>query len=272
MPIEQILLLAIIQGFTEFLPVSSSGHLILLPVFSGWADQGLVTDVMVHLGSLVAVIVYFWRDVLRIISGSFELLRGQWTDNSRLAFYIGIGTLPAIAFGLFLKTFGLMSLFRNVEIVAWNAIIFGILMLLADRFGRRDKEMQDMGIKQAIAIGVAQALAIIPGTSRSGITMTIARSLGFKRAEAARFSFLLGIPAIAAAGGLTMFELVETGQSIPMDGIYAAVLTFFSALVAIAFLMRLVSKIGLLPFALYRFALAAVLFAYIYGWLPGLSA
>jgi len=153
MPIEQILLLAIIQGFTEFLPVSSSGHLILLPVFSGWADQGLVIDVMVHLGSLVAVIVYFWRDVLRIISGCFELLRGQWSDNSRLAFYIGIGTVPAIAFGLLLKTFGLMSLFRNVEIVAWNAIIFGVLMLLADRYGRREKEMQDMGIKQAIAIG-----------------------------------------------------------------------------------------------------------------------
>jgi len=272
MPIEQIVLLAIIQGLTEFLPVSSSGHLILLPAFSGWTDQGIVTDVMVHMGSLFAVIVYFWRDVLRIISGSFELLRGKWSENSRLAFYIAIGTIPAIVFGLALKTLGLTSALRSVELIAWNAIIFGALMLVADRFGRQEKAMADLNLKQVVIIGVAQALALIPGTSRSGVTMTAARSMGFERTEAARFSFLLGIPAIAAAGGLTTLELVQSGQSVPWDAVYAATLTFISALIAIAFLMRLVGRIGLMPFAIYRFALAALLFAYVYGWLPGLNS
>jgi undecaprenyl-diphosphatase len=272
MPIEQIVLLAIVQGLTEFLPVSSSGHLILLPVFTGWADQGLVTDVMVHIGSLFAVIVYFWRDVLRIITGTFELLRDQKSENSRLALCIAVGTIPAILFGLVLKTYGLTALLRNVELIAWNAIIFGVLMLLADRYGRQEKNIADFGVKQAIIVGLAQALALIPGTSRSGITMTAARYMGFERTEAARFSFLLGIPAIAAAGGLTTLELVQSGEGIPLDALYAAALTFISALIAITFLMRLVGRIGLTPFAIYRFVLAAVLFAYVYGWLPGISS
>ncbi len=272
MPIEQIVLLAVVQGLTEFLPVSSSGHLILLPVFSGWADQGLVTDVMVHIGSLFAVIVYFWRDVLRIIAGTFELLRGQKSENSRLALCIAVGTIPAILFGLVLKTYGLTTLLRNVELIAWNAIIFGILMLVADRYGRQEKNIGDFGVKQAIIVGLAQALALIPGTSRSGITMTAARSMGFERTESARFSFLLGIPAIAAAGGLTILDFIETGEGVPLDALYAAALTFVSALIAITFLMRLVGRIGLTPFAIYRFILAAVLFAYVYGWLPGFSA
>jgi len=265
MSIEQIIILAIVQGITEFLPISSSGHLILIPVFTGWPDQGLVTDVMVHVGSLFAVIAYFWRDVLRLIGGAFDLLRFNMTTQARMALYIALATIPAVAFGLFLKLSGLSDRMRGVEVVAWNAIIFGILMLIADRFGPRKKVMEDMTLSSALTIGVAQALALVPGTSRSGITMTAARGLGFERDEAARFSFLLGIPAIAGAGLFTVLELRESGQSVPPDAIIAAVLTFFSALGAIAFLMALVKRISLLPFVIYRLVLGGFLLYLAYG-------
>lgn len=265
MSIEQIIILAIVQGITEFLPISSSGHLILIPVFTGWPDQGLVTDVMVHMGSLVAVIVYFWRDVLRLIGGTFDLLRLNMTTEARLAFYIGLATIPAVAFGLFLKTSGLSDRMRGIEVVAWNAIIFGILMLIADRLGPRKRVMDDMTLYSALTIGFAQALALVPGTSRSGVTMTAARSLGFERDEAARFSFLLGIPAIAGAGLFTVLDLRESGQSVPPDAIFAAFLTFFSALGAIAFLMALVKRVSLLPFVIYRLVLGGFLLFLAYG-------
>jgi len=224
--IEHIIVLAIVQGLTEFLPVSSSGHLILIPALTDWPDQGQVTDVMVHIGSLFAVIVYF--------SGTGDLIRG-------------------------------------VKIVAWNAVIFGVLLWVADVIGKRTKVMEDLTLPPALIIGFAQALALIPGTSRSGITMTAARLLGFERAEAARFSFLLGIPAIAAAGAFISIDVIRSGQSIPPGAILAAVLTFFAALGAIALLMALVKRIGFFVFMLYRLGLAAVLFALIYGWIPGVT-
>ena len=234
---EQILVLAIVQGITEFLPISSSGHLILIPAFTGWPDQGLATDVMVHVGSLVAVLVYFWKDCLGLLRGSFHLLRGRMTDEGRMAIYIVLATIPAMIFGLYLKASGMSAMLRSVEIIAWNAIIFGIVLYVADVIGKRAKSMEDMTLAPAMMIGVAQALALIPGTSRSGITMSAARLLGFERAEAARFSFLLGIPAISAAGLITTMEFLEAGQGIPSDALWAAFLTFFSALAAIAFLM-----------------------------------
>ena len=151
MSIEQIVVLAIIQGITEFLPISSSGHLILLPHFTGWKDQGLVTDVMVHMGSLLAVIVYFWRDVLRLIGGGLDLLRGRLTPYGKLALFIIIATIPAVLFGLYLKQTGLSDQFRgNVLVVGWNAIIFGVLMLAADWWGKRTKTMDDMTLAPAL--------------------------------------------------------------------------------------------------------------------------
>jgi len=271
MSIEQIIVLAIVQGLTEFLPVSSSGHLILIPALTGWQDQGIVTDVMVHVGSLFAVIVYFWKDVLKLLAGLIDLCRFKLTDNARMTGYIILATIPALALGAVLKLTGTYDLIRGVEIVAWNAVIFGILLYVADVVGKRVKVMEDMKLNPALVIGCAQALALIPGTSRSGITMTAARFLGFERAEAARFSFLLGIPAIAAAGAFTTLEVVQLGESIPSDAILAAVLTFFAALVAIAILMALVKRVGFFIFMVYRLLLAAVLFALIYGWIPGVS-
>lgn len=267
MSIEQIIVLAVIQGITEFLPISSSGHLILIPYFTGWCDQGVVVDVMVHIGSLFAVLVYFWRDVLGLAGGTFDLMRGRMTTYGRLALLILLATLPAVAFGIFLKSTGLYDSIRanGLHFVAWNAIIYAVLMYLADVYGRQDKQMTDMRFGSAMVVGVAQALAIIPGTSRSGATMTAARAMGFDRAEAARFSFLLGIPAITAAGLLTLPDLMESGVGAVTDAALAAVLTFFSALAAIAFLMALVKRIGLVPYVIYRLILGLVLLGFAYG-------
>ncbi|MCW2309650.1 undecaprenyl-diphosphate phosphatase [Rhodobium gokarnense] len=271
MSIEQIVVLAIVQGITEFLPISSSGHLILIPALTGWPDQGLITDVMVHVGSLFAILAYFWRDVLTILKGCIDLARLRWTWAARLAAYIIVGTIPAVIVGLIFKLTGFLDYIRGVEIVAWNAIIFGILLYVADAFGPRLKSMAEMRFGPAIIIGIAQSLALVPGTSRSGITMTAARAMGFKRDESARFSFLLGVPAITAAGLLTFLEAYETGEPIPADALYAAGLTFFSALAAIAFLMAIVKRMSFLPFVIYRLALALALFALIYGWIPGVA-
>ena len=135
MTIEQIIVLAVVQGVTEFLPISSSGHLILVPQIMHWQDQGLVVDVMTHLGTLLAILIYFWRDVARLIKGAFELLKGKVTDDGRLAIYIVLATIPAVAFGIFLKEYGFADLERNVAVVAWNTILYGILMLIADMVG-----------------------------------------------------------------------------------------------------------------------------------------
>ncbi len=266
---EQILVLAIVQGITEFLPISSSGHLILIPALTGWPDQGLAMDVMVHVGSLVAVLVYFWRDCLGLVRGGLNLLRGRMTDEGRMAIYILLATIPAMAFGLYLKASGMSAALRSVEIIAWNAIIFGVVLYVTDLIGKKIKKMEDMTLAPAMMIGIAQALALIPGTSRSGITMSAARLLGFERPEAARFSFLLGIPAISAAGLVTILEFMEAGEGIPSDALLAAFLTFFSALAAIALLMALVKRTSFLIFVLYRFALGLLLFAMLYDWIPG---
>ncbi len=265
MLIEQIIVLAIIQGITEFLPISSSGHLILVPALTGWPDQGLITDVMVHMGSFAAVLVYFRRDVALLAYGGVDLLRGRVTDHGRMALYIFVATLPAVAFGVTLKTTGIIDTFRGPEIVAWNAIIFGIVMYIADRFGVHRKVMEDMKLSPAIIVGIAQAAAIIPGTSRSGITMSAARALGFTRPESARFSFLLGIPAIAGAGVLVLGEAFQNGAVISYDAVLTGVLTFFTALAAIAFLMALVRRMSLLPFVIYRLLLGALLLWFVYS-------
>ncbi|MGI9384497.1 MAG: undecaprenyl-diphosphate phosphatase [Methyloligellaceae bacterium] len=264
MPIEQIVVLAIVQGITEFLPISSSGHLILVPALTGWPDQGLVTDVMVHVGSLFAILVYFWRDVLRLMYGVGDLARRRWTTDARLAIYIAAATVPAVVFGLILKSSGFLDSIRGIEIVAWNALIFGLLLLIADWIGPQINVMEDMTFRTAMLIGVAQALALIPGTSRSGITMTAARYLGYTRPEAARFSFLLGIPAIAGAGLLTVLDLENSGTGVSSDALLAAAFTFFSALIAIAFLMAIVKRLSFLPFVIYRFLIAGFLLVLAY--------
>jgi undecaprenyl-diphosphatase len=269
MSIEQIIVLALIQGITEFLPISSSGHLILVPTLTGWPDQGILADVMVHMGSFFAVIVYFWRDCINLLTGSIDLLRGRENPWGRMAMLILLGTIPAVVFGVILDKTGFMGTVRHMpQIVAWNAIIFGSLLYMCDRYGHSIRRMSDMTLWPALIIGVAQAIAIIPGTSRSGITMTAARALGFERPEAARFSFLLGIPAIAGAGMLKIGDAISSGEAISLDVGLMAVLTFFVALGTITILMKLVRHVTFLPFAIYRILLGAALLGLIYSGIP----
>lgn len=260
---EQIIVLALVQGITEFLPISSSGHLILVPVLMGWADQGLLVDVMAHLGSLAAIVAYFWRDVVSLMGGAADLLRGRLTPAGRMLLYIAAATVPAVVLGIIFKTTGFVDAIRGPHIVAWNAIIFALLMLLADRWGPHERTASDMTLLSAMAVGVAQALALIPGTSRSGITMTAARSLGLTRPEAARFSFLIGMPAIAGAGLLVLGEAIEAGEPISVDALAVGGLTFLASLAAIAFLMAILRRYSLLPFVIYRIILGIVLLALI---------
>ncbi len=269
MLIVQIVVLALIQGITEFLPISSSGHLLLVPAFTGWPDQGVLTDVMVHMGSFLAVVVYFWRDCVNLLAGTIDLVRGKVTAWGKLAMLIVLGTIPAVVFGVILDKIGFMDAVRQMpEIIAWNAIIFGILLYLCDRYGLSLRRMSDMTLMPALIIGVAQAIAIIPGTSRSGITMTAARALGFERPEAARFAFLLGIPAIAGAGVLKLGDAVATGEPVTFSMFLTAILTFFVALGTITVLMKLVRHMSFLPFAVYRVLLGVALLGLIYSGIP----
>jgi undecaprenyl-diphosphatase len=258
--------LAVVQGITEFLPISSSGHLILIPFLTGWPDQGQFTDVMTHLGTLLAVLIYFWRDVWHLILGTLNLFRGKITHDGKLALYILAGTIPAILFGYTLKKLNVPDLERNVTVVAWNTVIYGMLMLVADTVGKQEKTINDVTLKSAFLIGCAQALALIPGTSRSGVTMTAARFLNFTRSDAARFSFLLGIPATAAAIALTLGDAVKSGCHITSDELLAAGFTFIAGILAIAFLMGLLRRISFLPFVLYRMALGGFLLVLVYGY------
>ncbi len=268
MSLEQLISLAVVQGLTEFLPVSSSGHLILIPALMEWCDQGIATDVMVHMGSLFAVIVYFRRDVWKLIVGFFEIFQGKISYYSWLSLYILFATLPAFAFGTLLKLSGLSTALRSVEVVAYGTILFGIVLYFSDRYGMHFRTINNMKFNQAIAIGFAQALALIPGISRSGITITAARFLGFERSEAARFSFLLGIPAILAACIFTFLEAWKLGIPIPKDAYWAAFLTFCTALIGITVLTAIVKHTSLLVFVVYRIALGFLILIMLYDWFP----
>lgn len=256
----QIIVLAIFQGLTEFLPISSSGHLVLVPALAGWTDQGLMFDVAVHLGSLAAVCIYFRTDIAGLIRGGFALLRGQDQQReARMALAIGIGTVPAAVAGLAFASWIEANL-REPSVVVVTLSVFGILMALADYLGRRERVMADVTLKDALIIGLAQALALVPGTSRSGITITAGRALGFSRQDAARFSFLLSAPVILLAGGYKILSLLFAGVSIAWVELgMGAVVSGIVAYLSIEFFMRFVSRIGLLPFAIYRLLLAGVI-------------
>jgi undecaprenyl-diphosphatase len=217
------------------------------------------------------LLIYFWRDVWHLILGTLNLFRGKITDQGRLALYILAGTIPAVLFGYTLKKLNVPDLERNITVVAWNTVFYGVLMLVADMYGKQVKTINDVTLKNALVIGCAQALALIPGTSRSGVTMTAARFLNFTRPDAARFSFLLGIPATAAAIVLTLGDAVKSGCHITADELLVAAFTFVAGILAIAFLMNLLRRISFLPFVLYRMALGGFLLVLVYGYGAHLS-
>src|SRR5512139_625888 len=260
MDFVQAIVLAIVQGLSEFLPISSSGHLILIPHFVGWTDQGLSFDVAFHLLTLLAVLVYFRRQLgTMAVAWIDSVFRRQHTRDSRLAWQILVATVPVGLAGLLFDDF-IEANFRNPLFVAGTLTFFGLLMYAADRFGRGNEDEFGLSWAQALAIGCAQALALMPGTSRSGITMTAGRALGLSRSGAARFSFLLAIPGIGAAGAYEGLKLVTAPG--PVDWQPMAVGVVFAALSGLAcihFLIRFIERIGLLPFTLYRIVLAAVI-------------
>jgi undecaprenyl-diphosphatase len=195
----QIIVLAIVQGLTEFLPISSSGHLVLVPYLVAWTDQGLAFDVAVHFGSLIAVVVFFREDIHGLLRGGVQVLGGDMrSPQAYMTVAIALGTIPAAVAGLLFASWIEANL-RDPAIIVYTLAGYGILMALADRYAKREKGIAEVRIKDALIIGVAQALALIPGTSRSGITITAGRLLGFERQDAARFSFLLSAPVILLA-------------------------------------------------------------------------
>ena len=256
----QVVILAIVQGLTEFLPISSSGHLVLVPIFFGWTDQGLAFDVAVHFGSLLAVLLFFRKDIHGLLRGGIQVLGGKVnTIESRMALGIALGTIPAALAGLMFVDWIEANL-RSASVIVFTLSGYGILMVLADYLGRRTRDIASVRIKDAVLIGIAQALALVPGTSRSGVTITAAMALGFERQDAARFSFLLAVPVILLATLYSFIGLLNSATAVAWGQLATGVL--ISAVVAylsIDFFMRFVSRIGLLPFAIYRFILAAVI-------------
>jgi len=254
----QIIILAIVQGLTEFLPISSSGHLVLVPYLFEWTDQGLAFDVAVHFGSLIAVCVFFRKDIASLISGGVQVLGGNVkTSESRMALAIALGTVPAALAGLLFASWIEQNL-RDPSVIVYTLAGYGILMALADRFGRRERNITGVGFKDAFVIGCAQALALVPGTSRSGVTITAARLLGFERQDAARFSFLLSAPVILLAAGYKFVEMIRSDVAIAWGQLaLGALVSCIVAYISIEFFMRVVTRIGLAPFAIYRLLLAA---------------
>ncbi len=270
MPLLHIVVLAVVQGITEFLPISSSAHLILVPTVTGWSDQGLALDVAVHVGTLGAVAVYLWRDVGMIFAGLVQATRRRSSPGLHLLGLLVIGTVPVVIAGFLVKRYVGNGL-RSVEVIAWASIGFGVLLYVIDRVSLTVKKMEHFGIGAAIAIGLAQVLALIPGTSRSGITMTAARMLGYERPDAARFSMLLSIPVIIASGILLGYDVYKAGNvQLGFDALIGAVIAFVTALIAIILMMSWLRRASFTPFVIYRVILGFVLLAWIYGLLDGI--
>lgn len=266
MTLLQLIVLAAVQGVTEFLPISSSGHLILVPAVTGWNDQQLLVDVAVHLGTLLAVIAYFWRDVAGLFSGLLKLARGRRDPSTRLVVHLIVGTIPVVVAGGVLFALDLVDLLRSPEIIAWTTLGFGVLLYIADRLFLRVRKLEQMTLGHAAIIGAAQVLSLVPGTSRSGITMTAARMLGFERPDAARFSMLLSIPTILAAGLLVASDVSQLGAVGDLtEAAVAGLLAFGFAMFAIAALLAWLRRATFGPFALYRLVLGGALLVWIYG-------
>ncbi|GAB4295193.1 MAG: undecaprenyl-diphosphate phosphatase [Thiohalomonadaceae bacterium] len=265
MELIQIIALAILQGLTEFLPISSSAHLILLPQMEGWSDQGLAFDVAVHVGTLAAVVWYFRRDLLLMTRDwGRSVATRQMVGESRLAWAVLFGTIPVGLAGLLFK--GLIETeLRSPLVIAWATVVFAPLLWWADVRGRGARSEHAIGWKDVLVIGVAQALALIPGTSRSGITMTAGLMLGLSRSAAARFSFLLSIPVIVLAGGLNTIDLVRGEALVDWTSLLlGSVLSGLAAYLCIHVFLRLLERIGMLPFVIYRLLLGAGLL-YLYS-------
>jgi len=260
-----VIVLALVQGITEFLPISSSGHLALVPMLTSWPDQGLKMDVAVHVGTLLAVALYFWRDVGAMLASLPRLWRVRSDPGARMVWHLVVATVPVVIAGFLLKE-RVETDFRSLTVIAWATLGFGVLLGVADKVSLTVRRIEHMRFLDALVLGLAQVLALIPGTSRSGITMTAARFLGFERPDAARFSMLMSIPTIAAAGVLLGLDLYRLDDwRITEEALVAGGLALVSALLAMALLMAWLRRAGFLPFVVYRIALGLGLLGLAYG-------
>lgn len=265
MPILDIVILALIQGITEFLPISSSGHLVLFHwIKEGHealnnCDSNKLMDVAVHVGTLFSILLYFRKDVFLMLSGIFQKNKA----GKKIILNLTVASIPVIMAGFIMHKFS-PSFICSIEIVAWTTIIFGILLWWADRFETK-RQFENLTPLHALLIGIAQTFALIPGTSRSGSTMTAARALGYNRTDAARFSILLGIVAIAGAGTLGIKDVIESGNAaLTTEVLIAAFLSFISGWFAITLMMKWLEKSSFMPFVIYRMVLGTILLAIVY--------
>ncbi|PKG40587.1 undecaprenyl-diphosphate phosphatase [Psychromonas sp. Urea-02u-13] len=257
----EIVVLALIQGLTEFLPISSSAHLILPSVLLGWQDQGLAFDLVLNIGTLLAVLIYFRREVTNMsLAWVGSIKTKQQTQDSKLAWWILWSTVPAAAIGFLGKDL-IETYLRSGYVIAVTTLVFGLLLWWADSQAKQMKTEYQTGLKGALIIGFAQVLALIPGTSRSGITITAGLMLGLTRNAAARFSFLMSIPIISLAAGYDLLKFILSDTAVDWAGLFlGAGVSFISAILCIHVFLILLNKVGMLPFVIYRLILAAVLF------------
>jgi len=250
MEILHTLLLAVIQGLTEFLPISSSAHLVLLPIIMHWQDQGITMDIAVHVGSLLAVLFYFRRDLIKLVTAWFQSFGSGVANNedARLAWMLLLATVPIFVVALIIQAY-IIQYARNAIVIGVASILFGLLLWHADKTGKQIRTNNELTMWNALAIGIAQAFALVPGASRSGVTMTAGMWLGLTRVDAARFSFLLAIPTILAAAVFGSYR--ATQQDLMVEWLPVIMGIVFSAVVAflcIHWFMKVVSRIGMLPF------------------------
>ncbi|MEX0962540.1 MAG: undecaprenyl-diphosphate phosphatase [Pseudohongiellaceae bacterium] len=257
----QVTFLAVLQGATEFLPISSSGHLILPSLLFSWNDQGLTFDVAVHIGTLIAVVLYFAKDLQRLVHAAINsVVKKERSADSRLAWMLVVATIPAGLSGLLFSS-QIEHYGRSLLLIGASSIVFGLLLLLSDRSGSKQRSLADIDWKTVLIIGCSQVLALIPGTSRSGVTMTAALFCNLDRAAAARFSFLLSIPIIAASGLLRGVELLQS-QTASVQWLmllYAILISSLVAFLCIHYFLRLIERVGFVPFVIYRVLLGTVL-------------
>ena len=264
LPLTHLTILALIQGLTEFLPISSSGHLIIFPKLLDWQDQGITIDVAVHAGSLLAVLIFLWRDIGRILSELSHLARSGRSSAPPLLYLLLIASFPLMLVGFLVSTV-MQDLTRSIEVIGWATILFGVLLGFSDRMGMTLNRFQHMKYFDAFLIGLAQILALIPGASRAGVTITAARFLGYERASAARFSLLLAIPAILGASVLKGLDIFFSDNvNLGIDFLIAASISFCAALTSISIMMKWLNRAGFMPFVVYRIIMGALLLAWVY--------
>lgn len=267
MPTLQLAIIAIVQGLTEFLPISSSAHLVLLPYVLGVDDQGLTIDVAVHVGTLFAVLLFFRREVGALLRGVPQVLAGRFeTPDARLLLLLAVATVPVVLAGLVLHVTGLAVAMRSVALIGWTMLGFGLVLYWADQRGPMERRQADWNLRDAIVMGLWQSLSLIPGVSRSGITITASRMLGFQREDGARVAMLMSIPTVIASGALLAGDAVAAADwELLRDGAIGAAFAFVAAYLALALMLRLLRSHSYTPYVIYRVVVGLVLLVIAYG-------